>query len=186
MMVVAHGNSSLGDSGRHLKTLRRPSVSDTPVTVYGPVIVKSWRCGTCRSCGAPIASASVYSIGATRSSTRPENFGMNAADTRCGPAFTKIRLVRKLRPPFVSDIFGLMSSIAALSPLMETSTCSFVLRLPINPPFVAAWNLTAKTYSPSAGKLWTTETPPRVPIGAPSTCRNWLVVLGRLYVADVG
>ena len=27
------------------------------------------------------------------------------------------------------------------------------------------------TYSPSAGKTCTVEMPPRVPIGAPSTCR---------------
>src|SRR5262249_12435991 len=111
---------------------------------------------------------------------------MNAADTRCEPAFTEIRPVRKLKPPLVSDMLGLMSSSAALSPLMETSTCSFVLRLPINPPLVAAWNFTVKTYSPSAGKLCTTDTPPRVPIGPPSTCPIWFVVLDSQQVADVG
>ena len=36
-------------------------------------------------------------------------------------------------------------------------------------PVVVCSGSKRKTYRPSAGKLWTTETPPRVPNGAPST-----------------
>ena len=124
-----------------------------------------------------MASASVYSMGATRSSTSPENFGRNAAEILCGPALTKMRVVFKFRPLGLdSDIVGLMSSSAALSPLTEISICSLGLRLPMSPPLVAACIFTVKTYSPSAGKLWMTEIPPRVPYGAPGAWRNWFVV----------
>src|SRR5262249_58945746 len=117
--------------------------------------------------------------------TRRENAGMTPADPACGPLFTEIRRARNLRPPLVSDILGLMSSTAALSPLMETSTCSFVLRLPINPPLVAAWNLTVKTYSPSAGKLWATARPPWVPMAAAATCHAYLAALAGVELGEV-
>ena len=40
---------------------------------------------------------------------------------------------------------------------------------PDTPPVVVCWNAILKMYSPSAGNVWTTEIPPRVPYGAPST-----------------
>ena len=41
-------------------------------------------------------------------------------------------------------------------------------------------------YSPSAGKLWTTDVPPRVPSGAPSTWRIWFTTFGTRYIVIVG
>ena len=46
MICDAHAASSLGDVGRHVKILRRLGVSETPVTLNGPVMLKSRRCGS--------------------------------------------------------------------------------------------------------------------------------------------
>ena len=42
----AHGASSAGVVGRQMKTRRRLTVSDTPVTLCGPVTANSRRCGS--------------------------------------------------------------------------------------------------------------------------------------------
>ena len=44
-ILRAQGISSVGDSGRQTNTLRRLGVSETPVTVSGPVMLRSRRCG---------------------------------------------------------------------------------------------------------------------------------------------
>ena len=41
MIFRAHGISSDGEVGRQMKMRRRLGVSDTPVTLYGPVMLKS-------------------------------------------------------------------------------------------------------------------------------------------------
>ena len=68
---------------------------------------------------------------------------------------------------------GLMSMSASRSPLTDTSICSprvgAAVELPGRDRCAAS---SGSVYSPSAGKLCTTEMPPRVPIGAPSTCRE--------------
>ena len=87
---VAHAASSAGVVGRQVKMRRRLGVSETPVTCVGPVTANSRRCGSAvtPNVSPMLVSASVCSIGATRSSTGPSARWMNAADTRCGPALT--------------------------------------------------------------------------------------------------
>ena len=45
MILLAHGCSSAAFIGRQMKTRCRTGVSETPETVYGPVISNSRRCG---------------------------------------------------------------------------------------------------------------------------------------------
>ena len=75
-MRRAQASSVIVCDGRHTKILRRLDVSDTPVTVYGPVMLKSRTCGSAvKPTLSPYSvSDSVYSIGAIRSSTTPSNF----------------------------------------------------------------------------------------------------------------
>ena len=82
MIFVAHGASSAADSGRHVKIFRRLGVSEMPVTRIGPVMAKSRTCGRVVTPSAlPIwLSASVYSIGASRSSTGALKRSTNEAD----------------------------------------------------------------------------------------------------------
>ena len=84
--------------------------------------------------------------------------------------------------PFGSDslIRVLMSSTATRSPLIETSICSPGKLLPNSWPVGIECSIIRNVYSPSAGKMCVTATPPRVPNGAPSTCRIWFAVRGIL------
>ena len=84
--------SSAAVVGRHVKIFRRLAVSDTPVTVWGPVMAKSRRCGSpvMPNVSPVLVSASVCSIGVMMSSIGPSANWTNAADTRCGPAVTWI------------------------------------------------------------------------------------------------
>ena len=114
-------------------------------------------------------SASVWSIGAIRSLTGPSNFCRKAAVTRCAPAGTWIAGDFTLRLVVPSYIFGSMASSARRSPSIEISICSSVDGAPNRNPQALPWRSTRNTYSPSAGKVCTTDRPPRVPNGAPST-----------------
>ncbi len=60
MILRAHGISSAAPVGRQTKILRRLGVSETPVTLYGPVTLKS------RTCGRMVMPAlSPYSVSAS-------------------------------------------------------------------------------------------------------------------------
>ena len=98
---------------------------------------------------------------------------MKAAETRCGPALIAIGGVCRFMP-FGSDSLmrGLISISATRWPLTETSICSPRTVLPYSWPVGIECSIIRKVYSPSAGKLCTTEMPPRVPNGAPSTCAS--------------
>jgi hypothetical protein len=71
--------------------------------------------------------------------------------------------------------------------LIEISSCSLRLAtLPNSSPTGVPWSMMRNVYSPSAGKVCTTEMPPRVPHGVPSM---WCIcdwVRGTLKVASVG
>ena len=91
-ILVAQGISSAADSGRQENTRRRLGVSETPVTVWGPRIANSRRCGSVVTPETPLpicVSARVCSTGASRSSNGASDWTRNAAETRCGPAFTR-------------------------------------------------------------------------------------------------
>ncbi len=60
MIFRAHGISSDGEVGRQMKMRRRLGVSDTPVTLYGPVMLKSRTCGRMK-----IPALSPYSVSAS-------------------------------------------------------------------------------------------------------------------------
>jgi hypothetical protein len=76
----------------------------------------------------------------------------------------------------------LISITAARCPFSETSICSprDALALPYSCPVGIECSIMRNVYSPSAGKLWTTEMPPRVPKGAPSTCASCAAIRGTL------
>ncbi len=79
---------------------------------------------------------------------------------------------------------GLISSTATRSPSIDTSISSPRTVLPNNWPVGIECSCMRKTYSPSAGKVCITEMPPRVPNGAPSTCRICDAVRGTLIVVS--
>ena len=87
-MSPAHRRSWLAAAGWQEKILRRLGVSDTPVTLSGPAIARSCRCGAIVT-PYPVpmrVSTSVNSMGASKSSTGPTDRGTKAAAMRCGPA----------------------------------------------------------------------------------------------------
>ena len=67
---------------------------------------------------------------------------MNAADTRCGPAFTAIGGVWRFMPVgSASLIRGLMSRSATRAPLIDTSSCSPRAVLPYSWPVGIEWSI---------------------------------------------
>jgi hypothetical protein len=123
----AQVSSSFAFVGRQVNTIRRLTVSDTPVTLVGPRIVMSRMCGSAVMPNVMLTSASVLSSGTSRSSSGPSKRWMNAAAIRCGPALTWIGGVFTSSPFFgsVSLMRVLRSRSAARSPLTDTSICSF-------------------------------------------------------------
>ena len=89
-MLAAQAVSSDGCVGRQVKMRRRLGESEMPVTLMGPVMANSRRCGSAvMPKPLPIwLSAIVCSIGAIRSSTGASKRDTNAAEMRCGPART--------------------------------------------------------------------------------------------------
>ena len=87
--------------------------------------------------------------------------------------------------PLGSDAFdhGSMSSNAFRSPSMEISICSPLAVPPETPPRGRMLEPNPEDYSPSAGKLCTTEIPPRVPYGAPSARSHWESRLDSAYLS---
>ncbi len=145
-------------------------------------MLRSFRCGSVVMPNAtPICvSASVCSIGASRSMTGPSNCWMNAADTRLAPAARCTGAVLSVTPVVASVIRGSISRTATRAPSIETSSCSPVAVPPNSTPQALPWRSIRKTYSPSAGNVCSTEMPPRVPSGAPSTRRIWDAVFATL------
>ena len=106
---------------------------------------------------------------------------------RCGPALIAIASVLMFIPfGELSLMRGSMASSSLRSPFTEISIFSSLAVLPNIWPVGVECSITRNAYMPSAGKLWTTEMPPRVPIGAPSTRCNCDEVRGTLYVVCVG
>ena len=70
------------------------------------------------------------------------------------------------------------------SPSIETSICSVPKVRPKTSPSTALYGMMWNTYFPSAAKLWSTESPPRVPIGAPSTRSFCEATRGMRYSVD--
>ena len=83
-----------------------------------------------------------------------------------------------------SDIQRSTVSSATRAPSIETSICSVPKVRPKTSPSTALYGMMWKTYLPSAGKLCITESPPRVPIGAPSTCSFCDCTRGMRYSVD--
>src|SRR5690349_20902987 len=100
MIFDAHGAASISAFGRHDRMRVRLGVSERPVDLGGPRIGKSRRWGAVvMPVAEPICvSASVCSIGEIRSSTIACDFGMNAAEMRCGPALIAIASVLMFMP----------------------------------------------------------------------------------------
>ena len=188
-MSAAQADSSSAVVGRQVKILRRLSVSDTPVTLSGPLTVKSRKCvnAVVPNTSPMLVSARVCSIGMIRSSAGPSNRCTNTADTRCWPALMLTLGVCIVRP-FGSCSFmrGLMSINATRSPSIETSICSPRYGPPNKSPVGPMCNMILKWYSPSAGNTCSTDSPPRVPSGAPSTWRICDAVRGTFQVVEVG
>src|SRR5262245_41611118 len=188
MIDSAQGFASLGDEGRHEKIFFRTGESEMPVDANGPVMTRSRRCGRRLK---PYAVAfdvltSDHLIGEIMSCTTPWNDGgMNAAETRCGPALTRTVSV-VIVTPFGSEAVmnRSMSSTATRSPSIEISIFSPRALPPANAPVVSWKKNTLNTYAASAGKVCITDVPPRVPKGAPSTCSVCDDVRGTVNVAD--
>ncbi len=106
---------------------------------------------------------------------------MKAAVTWCGPAVTRVGSVSS-RMPAGSDsvIQRSISKVWTGTPSMETSTLSPRRVRPKRNPVGDGCSSIWKTYSPSAGKTCLSETPPRVPKGAPSARSSCEAVRGIL------
>ena len=81
---------------------------------------------------------------------------------------------------------GLMSINATRSPSIETSICSPRYGPPNRSPVGPMCSMILNRYSPSAGNTCSTDRPPRVPSGAPSTWRICDAVRGTFQVVEVG
>ena len=88
-----------------------------------------------------------HSCGASTSSTGPSNCRTNTADTRWGPARTKIGASTSRFTPLGSEVRShwSMASTAAGSPSIEISICSFRIVDPDRPPVVVCWNAIRNT-----------------------------------------
>ena len=108
----------------------------------------------------------------------------NAAEMRFAPARNGIGLVLSSMPfGSACDIQRSISITETRSPFTEISTFSSNGEpAPYSWPVGDACINTVNTYSPSAGKLCTTDKPPRVPTGVPSTCAICEARRGNLYV----
>ena len=128
MMARAHGRTSSGPVGRQEKMLRRLGVSETPVTLAGPLITRSrmWG-GMVSPYPMPIwVSAMLCPCAEKRSSTGPRSVGMKTAETRWGPARTwmgPVSRIRPLPPGSTSPMKRSTGSSATCSPSIEMSTC---------------------------------------------------------------
>src|SRR5262244_2003959 len=96
MIFLAQGSSSFAEAGRQMKIFSRLGVSLTPVALNGPLTPKSRTWGReVRPATEPAEiSPRVRPIGRRRSSYGPSVlfwFFKNAAEIRCGPAFTLIK-----------------------------------------------------------------------------------------------
>ena len=101
--------------------------------------------------------------------------------TRCGPARTWIGSVSMTIPcGSDSDMNGSISSSATRAPSIDTSIFSSGAVIPYRNPVGPGCMSILNTYSPSAGKTWMTEIPPRVPKGAPSARTACDAVFGTL------
>src|ERR1043166_8130366 len=127
-MRCAHARATDGDAGRQVKIARRTGVSDTPDGLYGPEMTRSRRCGKSENpyVVAIEVLASDHLSGEMRSCATPWNLGgMNAADTRCGPAVTRSASV-DIDTPFGSDAVMNRSTASSATrvPSIDISICS--------------------------------------------------------------
>ena len=148
MICRAHGRSSDGTVGRQLKIFWRAGVSAIPVGRYGPLMTKSFTCGSVVMPGPPEPPpANDQSCGRIRSSYGPSCRRTKVAATLCCPAFTSTGSVRigTAPRPSAPPAGPVSYSISATrSPLIERSMSS--KREP--DPETRS---TSKTYSASAG-----------------------------------
>ena len=95
----------------------------------------------------PISVSTIdHSCGASTSSTGPSNCRTNTAETRRGPARTKIGSSTSRYTPLGSEVRSHWSiaSSATGSPSMEISICSLRMVEPDRPPVVVCWNAIVK------------------------------------------
>src|SRR4029078_4341105 len=100
MICSAHGRSSALEAGRKEKMILRLGVSETPVTLVGPITATSMIAG-----GVVVPALAVpfealdQSVGRIKSSYGPSFRRTKATDTDFWPAFTKIGSLLMMSTP---------------------------------------------------------------------------------------